>query len=676
MARIFLEPNDTSYIISDPGAKLYGHKDAPVAPTITILPTAVGAEVDQQVGRVNLGGNIEDFAFKSTGNVLQVFDAAGNLLVSIPVQDDEDGTALGTNDGVFDVKVNNDPNSENAGTVTVGDKPVPKAESPDDDTPPAKVEEPVKNEELPVQPVNPTPTPDPDPDPTPDPDPDPTPPTTGGGTTTTPPAPSFSVTESGTAPNVKVEFANASGTINVTFNSADNTLSFTNGSATKKTTAKTDQISEIVVGSGLTLKGDAAALHTNKVTGDGKVEMTAGADGAQTIEVLTTGANKIEGGKGADQITLGSGTGKDQIVVKSGDANTAPTTAGSDDAGNAGTAASTVYTGAVSKLTAGDTIVFTYKGEALTATIGTISGSTATAAEVQTTIDAALTDTSGGSAAGAAGDVVASFENSDADLKLTAKDVGDTLVGGDFTDVDGAAATTAGSDDAGNAGTAASTVYTGAVSKLTAGDTIVFTYKGEALTATIGTISGSTATAAEVQTTIDAALTDTSGGSAAGAAGDVVASFENSDADLKLTAKDVGDTLVGGDFTDVDGVSFTASDSNVSAMDTITNFDLTNDKLQLSGGTDLFASDSGAPFTVVAGVVGSVTYTGTAAEKLQYVMQEVFLGMDNTKSTAAYHDGTDTYIFQGDGVADYSDADIVIKLAGIDATGDLGNILI
>lgn len=562
MARIFLEPNDTSYIISDPGAKLYGHKDAPVAPTITILPTAVGAEVDQQVGRVNLGGNIEDFAFKSTGNVLQVFDAAGNLLVSIPVQDDADGTALGTNDGVFDVKVNNDPNSENAGTVTVGDKPVPKAESPDDDTPPAKVEEPVKNEELPVQPVNPTPTPDPDPDPTPDPDPDPdpTPPTTGGGTTTTPPAPSFSVTESGTAPNVKVEFANASGTINVTFNSADNTLSFTNGSATKKTTAKTDQISEIVVGSGLTLKGDAAALHTNKVTGDGKVEMTAGADGAQTIEVLTTGANKIEGGKGADQITLGSGTGKDQIVVKSGDANTAPTTAGSDDAGNAGTAASTVYTGAVSKLTAGDTIVFTYKGEALTATIGTISGSTATAAEVQTTIDAALTDTSGGSAAGAAGDVVASFENSDADLKLT--------------------------------------------------------------------------------------------------------------------AKDVGDTLVGGDFTDVDGVSFTASDSNVSAMDTITNFDLTNDKLQLSGGTDLFASDSGAPFTVVAGVVGSVTYTGTAAEKLQYVMQEVFLGMDNTKSTAAYHDGTDTYIFQGDGVADYSDADIVIKLAGIDATGDLGNILI
>ncbi|MBS7350726.1 MAG: hypothetical protein KIG95_11335 [Comamonas sp.] len=563
MARIFLEPNDTSYIISDPGAKLYGHKDAPVAPTITILPTAVGAEVDQQVGRVNLGGNIEDFAFKSTGNVLQVFDAAGNLLVSIPVQDDEDGTALGTNNGVFDVKVNNDPNSENAGTVTVGDKPVPKSESPDDDTPPAKVEEPVKNEELPVQPVNPTPTPDPDPDPTPDPDPDPTPPTTGGGTTTTPPAPSFSVTESGTAPNVKVEFANASGTINVTFNSADNTLSFTNGSATKKTTAKTDQISEIVVGSGLTLKGDAAALHTNKVTGDGKVEMTAGADGAQTIEVLTTGANKIEGGKGADQITLGSGTGKDQIVVKSGDANTAPTTAGSNDAGNAGTAASTVYTGAVSKLTAGDTIVFTYKGEALTATIGTISGSTATAAEVQTAIDAALTNTSGGSAAGAAGDVVASFENSDADLKLT--------------------------------------------------------------------------------------------------------------------AKDVGDTLVGGDFTDVDGVSFTASDSNASAMDTITNFDLANDKLQLSGGNDLFNGTvaAGLTFSVVNGVISITSGDPSSySDLIDYMAFEVIYGMDDTKSTAAYYDGTDTYIFQGDGVGGQSDADIVIKLAGINATGDLGNILI
>lgn len=224
------------------------------------------------------------------------------------------------------------------------------------------------------------------------------------------------------------------------------------------------------------------------------------------------------------------------------------------------------------------------------------------------------------------------------------------------------------------AATADFTVYADVVSVLTAGDTIAFTYQGTALTATIGTISDQTATAAEVQSAIDTALTDTSGGSAAGAAGDVVATFDGTH--LKLTVKTAGDTLTGGDFTDADGVI--ASDSNISDMDIITHFDLANDKLLLSGDkTLLHNEDPMPPFAITNGVVNGVTGTfANIEEKVDYIAFEVFIEMDDTTATAAYYDGTDTYIFQGDGVEGKSDADIVIKLAGVDATGSLDTILI
>ena len=464
----------------------------------------------------------------------------------------------------------------------------------------------------------------------------------------------FNVIESGTAPNKVVAFANASGVIEVTAKDVEGgvVLEFKNGGKTVATTAKTDEISEIKVTDGLTLTGDAGALHSNKVTGAGNVEIS-GADGAQTIEVLTTGDNWIEGGKGADQITLGDGA--DTVVVNSGDANTAPVVAGVNTAGTAGVAAvAAVLTFDLSGFTDNDAVVFTVDGES-----------------------SAPVDLSGSLPATVTIDGVAYVVGGDA-TNLTL-----TQPAGSEAPVAAASAAQAGSNATGSvetdgvtavAATADFTVYADVVSVLTAGDTIAFTYQGTALTATIGTISDQTATAAEVQSAIDTALTDTSGGSAAGAAGDVVATFDGTH--LKLTVKTAGDTLTGGDFTDADGVI--ASDSNISDMDIITHFDLANDKLLLSGDkTLLHNEDPMPPFAITNGVVNGVTGTfANIEEKVAYIAFEVFIEMDDTTATAAYYDGTDTYIFQGDGVEGKSDADIVIKLAGVDATGSLDTILI
>jgi hypothetical protein len=108
--------------------------------------------------------------------------------------------------------------------------------------------------------------------------------------------------------------------------------------------------------------------------------------------------------------------------------------------------------------------------------------------------------------------------------------------------------------------------------------------------------------------------------------------------------------------------------------DVITNFALTTDKLDLDVTTLL--GDLGS--TMVFGVTFTVT-DGVAAVTGTPVLDDVLTALVTqiaaNKQTVAFVSGTDTYVFQGDGVSGLQDSDVLVKLAGVAVT-DLGAILI
>ncbi|HJV84308.1 MAG TPA: DUF4214 domain-containing protein [Noviherbaspirillum sp.] len=150
-------------------------------------------------------------------------------------------------------------------------------------------------------------------------------------------------------------------------------------------------------------------------------------------------------------------------------------------ADTAGAAANSVYAAEVALLTKGDTIAFTYNGTVYTATIGTTAGATATDVEVNAAIDAAVT---AGNVALGANKVTASFTNAGADLTLTSDDASKALVGGNFTDVGGTYATTAGAN-------AAATDTTLTLTKVADNSTLELTGAGTGVIVTMADATGS-----------------------------------------------------------------------------------------------------------------------------------------------------------------------------------------
>lgn len=111
-----------------------------------------------------------------------------------------------------------------------------------------------------------------------------------------------------------------------------------------------------------------------------------------------------------------------------------------------------------------------------------------------------------------------------------------------------------------------------------------------------------------------------------------------------------------------------SADSISSAYDTIINFDLATDKLQLD--VTAIAGDGVVGRATITNGLATVTTVGDANDGLNAIAT----AMGDHKTTVAYYYGGDTYILQNDGVAGLSDADIVIKLAGVQVT-DLAAIL-
>ena len=102
---------DDRFTVSDSGATVYGGLGND---TVTISAGISGITLDQNVDRVNFTGAAAGYAFKQTGNKINVYDAtAATLLASVPVQVDGDGTVLGFSNGYASAKLV-------AGVMTLG----------------------------------------------------------------------------------------------------------------------------------------------------------------------------------------------------------------------------------------------------------------------------------------------------------------------------------------------------------------------------------------------------------------------------------------------------------------------------------------------------------------------------------------------------------------------------
>ncbi|MDP2903186.1 MAG: hypothetical protein Q8N96_08780 [Methylovulum sp.] len=101
-AKIYLSAND-GFIVSNSGATVLGSTGNEV---VTLGAGVSGAILDKNIERVVLADDSGYYNFKQTGDKLNVYDSAGSqLLVSVPLQGDADGTQFKFSNGVFDAKL-------------------------------------------------------------------------------------------------------------------------------------------------------------------------------------------------------------------------------------------------------------------------------------------------------------------------------------------------------------------------------------------------------------------------------------------------------------------------------------------------------------------------------------------------------------------------------------------
>jgi hypothetical protein len=125
----------------------------------------------------------------------------------------------------------------------------------------------------------------------------------------------------------------------------------------------------------------------------------------------------------------------------------------------------------------------------------------------------------------------------------------------------------------------------------------------------------------------------------------------------------------------------TASDSTPTAYDTITGFSLVDDTLDLPETTLLTgtfdATATGVTDLSVASIAnGVVTFGGTAAATATVAdrVAALLTAMGTGTHSAVFVDGSDSYVVQGDGIAGAAEADILVKLIGVQVS-DLSAII-
>ena len=95
-AKVFLNAED-NFTVSNNETILYGNSGKG---TVTIAAGTTGVTLDQNIGQINLSGAKSSYTFRQTGNIINVYDQAGSMLiVKAPVQGDADGTVISFNNG-------------------------------------------------------------------------------------------------------------------------------------------------------------------------------------------------------------------------------------------------------------------------------------------------------------------------------------------------------------------------------------------------------------------------------------------------------------------------------------------------------------------------------------------------------------------------------------------------
>ncbi len=96
MAKTFLR-NEISPVIA---GNIYGTSGEEVA---LIYPGGEKLVFDNQIERIELGGNISDYTFKQSGNRIKIFQGS-KLIVTAAMQSDSDGTVFAFKDGSTEAK--------------------------------------------------------------------------------------------------------------------------------------------------------------------------------------------------------------------------------------------------------------------------------------------------------------------------------------------------------------------------------------------------------------------------------------------------------------------------------------------------------------------------------------------------------------------------------------------
>jgi len=98
-AKVFLGSGNDSFTVSSIGTTIYGNtgNDA-----VTIASAASAVSLDQNIERIIFSAKSSNYAFRQTGNIINIYDAANitHLLAKAPVQGDTDGTILSFSDGI------------------------------------------------------------------------------------------------------------------------------------------------------------------------------------------------------------------------------------------------------------------------------------------------------------------------------------------------------------------------------------------------------------------------------------------------------------------------------------------------------------------------------------------------------------------------------------------------
>ena len=103
-SKVYMGAGGDIFTVGNSGTTVYGNTGID---TVTIADGVTSVTLDQNIEQINFTGIPDNYTFRQTGNLINVYDSTtGTLIVKAPVQGDTDGTVLGFNGGTASVLLN------------------------------------------------------------------------------------------------------------------------------------------------------------------------------------------------------------------------------------------------------------------------------------------------------------------------------------------------------------------------------------------------------------------------------------------------------------------------------------------------------------------------------------------------------------------------------------------